>query len=304
MSAESATTTPAKTAKRSVQISAMNWRYIAYFFGVPMTVAIYAGLNNWEMQNIAGLTPSLFFYLAHSMLPWWITCTLTTTTKLSLARWKPPWLIILLVGHTLGCIVVTFFSNWLTGIYEAAWPELEITGHIVPLMSAEFWVYWARAGVIWVGINFLFDRFFGLPLYRYVIPRGYEVKNGSGASHSSTAENWNNHPPGFIDRLPVSLHPNEVLAIKAEQHYIKVYTPQKDYMVLYRFSDAIRELDQALGLQVHRSFWVNTSAIESVQAKAKDFRIKLKTGAEIPVSGPYQGLVREHARTQRLSLRG
>ena len=48
----------------------MNWRYIAYFFGVPMTVAIYAGLNNWEMQNIAGLTPSLFFYLAHSMLPW------------------------------------------------------------------------------------------------------------------------------------------------------------------------------------------------------------------------------------------
>jgi hypothetical protein len=33
------------------------------------------------------------------------------------------------------------------------------------------------------------------------------------------------------------------LAIKAEQHYIRVYSPDKEYMILYRFSDAVRELD-------------------------------------------------------------
>jgi hypothetical protein len=304
MTADSATNAPASPAARSGLSDRFSWRHLAYFVGVPLTVALYAGLNNWEMQHIAGVWASLIFYVAHSMLPWWTTCLMTASTKLSLARWKPPWLIILLVGHTLGSFVTAYYSNWLTSIYESAWPSLEITGHVVPLLSAEFWIYWTRAGVIWIGINFLFDRFFGLPLYRYVIPRGYDIKAMNGGTHLSAADSWGKQPPGFVDRLPVTLKPEEVMAIKAEQHYIKIYSPEKDYMVLYRFSDAIRELDELLGLQVHRSFWVNTSAIESVQAKAKDFRIKLKTGAEIPVSGPYQGLVREHARAQRISLRG
>lgn len=304
MSVSSATNSPTTPAKPTSLMTELSWRHIGYFVGVPLAVAIYAGLNNWEMQQIAGIWASLAFYVAHSILPWWTTCLLTTATKVSLARWKPPWLAILLIGHTLGCLVVTYFSNWLTGIYESSWPQLEITGQVVPLLSAEFWIYWARAGVIWVGINFLFDRFFGLPLYRYVIPRGYDVTPDNGRPDRTAGDNWDKRPPGFIDRLPAALNPEEVLAIKAEQHYIKIYGSNKDYMILYRFSDAVRELDESLGQQVHRSWWVNTSAIQSVQAKAKDFRIKLKTGTEIPVSGPYQGLVRELARNRRLPLRG
>lgn len=280
----------------------LSWRHLAYFVGVPLTVATYAALNNWEMQHIAGLGPGLFFYLAHSMLPWWTTCLLTTGTKATLATWKPPWLLILMIGHTLGCLVVTYFSNWLTGIYETAWPQLEITGQVVPLLSGEFWIYWARAGIIWIGINFLFDRFFGLPLYRYVIPRGYE--SGPLTANTHAEGGWPGKSPGFIDRLPAALKPEEVLAIKAEQHYIKVLSPEKDYMVLYRFSDAVRELDELLGHQVHRSWWVNTSSIDSVQARAKDFRIRLKNGADVPVSGPYQGMIRELARNQRLPMKG
>ena len=105
MTAESAANTSAEPALRPATSSLFSWRHLAYFVGVPLTVAIYAGLNNWEMQHIAGFGPSFFFYLAHSMLPWWTTCLLTTGTKHSLARWKPPWMIILLIGHTLGCFV-------------------------------------------------------------------------------------------------------------------------------------------------------------------------------------------------------
>ena len=75
-------------------------------------------------------------------------------------------------------------------------------------------------------------------------------------------------------------------------------------MILYRFSDAVRELDDMLGQQVHRSYWVNTSAIESVHAKAKDFQIRISSGADIPVSTPYQGMIRELARSARIALRG
>jgi hypothetical protein len=280
----------------------MSWRHLFYYVGVPLIVAIYAGVNNWEMQNVAGFQASLVFYTAHSLLPWWITCLSTTALMKALSRWKPPWLALLILGHTLGCLIVLPYSNWLTGIYAERWPALILGNEIGPVYSLAFWKYWLQAGVVWVGINYIFDGFVGLPLYRYVIPRGFD--NEAHIDNGLTENSWGERTPGFIKRLPAALKPEEVLAIKAEQHYIRVYSPTKEYMVLYRFSDAIRALEEPLGKQVHRSYWVNTSAIESVCTRAKDFHIRIATGAEIPVSTPYQGMVRELARTTPLTVRG
>jgi hypothetical protein len=49
---------------------------------------------------------------------------------------------------------------------------------------------------------------------------------------------------------------------------------------------------------------VNTGAIESMHAKAKDFQIRISNGTDIPVSTPYQGMIRELARSARIPLRG
>ena len=286
----------------ATRMPTFSWRRLAYYIGVPLVVAVYAGLNNWEMQQVAGFTASIMFYLAHSLLPWWLTCLSTTVLMKTLARWKPPWLLLLLLGHTIGCLIVLPYSNWLTGLYEIRWPELAITDGTSSVLSSDFLMYWLRAGVIWVGINYIFDAFIGLPLYRYVIPRGFETKETSAAAEKRT--DWGDRPPGFVERLPAYLAPNEVLAIKAEQHYIRVYSPSKEYMVLYRFSDAVRELDESIGKQVHRSYWVNTREIESVQTRAKDFQIRISTGVDIPVSTPYQGMVRELVKTRHLTVRG
>jgi len=282
----------------------LGWRSVGYYLGVPLAVALYAGLNNWEMQRSVGTVASIIFYLAHAMLPWWITCGCTSFFKKLLQAIKPPWIILLLLGHTLGCLLVLPYSNWLVGIYEANWSALDFSADSAAVFSAPFWIYWLRAGVIWVIINFVFDRFVGLPLYRYTIPRGYDSDATAVAQSNQESDGWNERPPGFIERLPAELAPAEVLAIKAEQHYIRVFSPTKEYMVLYRFSDAIRELDETLGKQVHRSYWINTNAIESVHAKAKDFSLRISSGADIPVSTPYQGLIRELARTRRIPSRG
>jgi hypothetical protein len=282
--------------------SDLNWRRLAYYVGVPLVFAIYASLNNWEMLNIGGVQASLLFYLAHSLLPWLTTCSITTVLMRVLARWKPPWALLLILGHTLACLIVVPYSSWLATIYEARWPELHITGASGVVLTDTLWMY-LRAGIIWFGVNFIFDRFLGLPLYRYEIPRGYGSQE-KPTSGNSRQVGWGKHTPGFIERLPAALDPEEVLAIKAEQHYIRVFSPDKEYMVLYRFSDAIRELDESLGSQVHRSYWVNRTAIQSVHARAKDFHVRIGAATDIPVSTPYQGMIRELARSARLPLRG
>ena len=278
------------------------WAHAAYFFGVPLIIATYAGLNNWEIRHALGIWLSLAYYASHAFLPWWITCASTFLAKRLLSKFRPPWLLLLLLGHIVSSFTVLPYTNWITALFETPLPP-DQQHPFTTYLSLDYWNYLLRAGVIWFGINFLFDRFLRLPLYRYVIPRGYDTNAEAGRALHTDVSGWGGHAPGFMQRLPVMLAAEEILAIKAEQHYVKVITPQKNYMVLYRFSDAVNELSNRPGQQVHRSYWVSKDAIKAVNAKAKDFYLLLENGEKIPVSGPYQGLIREAVRTDNLPLK-
>ncbi len=93
--------------------------------------------------------------------------------------------------------------------------------------------------------------------------------------------------PAFIEKMtkPIGREP---WAIKAEQHYIRIYTQLGDEMVLYRFSDAIKGLEGFDGLQVHRSYWVAINAIESIENGGSSMTLKLKNEIEVPVSKSYR----------------
>jgi len=48
---------------------------------------------------------------------------------------------------------------------------------------------------------------------------------------------------------------------------------------------------------------VSKAAIEVVRPSAKKFSIRLASGANIPVSTPYHGVVKEFARTNQIPMR-
>jgi hypothetical protein len=217
----------------------------------------------------------------------------------------------MLIGTIVGSILTLPYANWIVGVFDTVYPALDNAPQFSVLFSTNFWGRTLEAAVVWVGVNFLFDRFVGLPRYRYVIPRGYdfhELKKtkeessdadettGSGSGYDEATAQTQRPAPGFLERIPAIVELDGILAIKAEQHYIRVYTPEREYMVLYRFSDAVREIEPSLGLQVHRSYWVNRNAIERLRHSAKKWTVLLNSGLELPVSGPYQGLVRQMAR--------
>ncbi|MGI9342881.1 MAG: LytTR family DNA-binding domain-containing protein [Gammaproteobacteria bacterium] len=285
-------------------------RLLAFYLGVPLIIGLYGALNNWELLERAGYLSTLGFYAAHAFIPWWMTCTSTSLAMWSLRAVKPNPYVLMAIGAVAGGLIALPYTNWLTAISSDAWQDPTVSRQIAPIFSAEFWRYILRATVVWFGINVVFDRFLGLPRYRYVIPRGYDFREraGNGDAHTGIDEtNVSGEPqiavPGFVQRIPARITVAEILGIKAEQHYIRVFTPQREYMVLYRFSDAVRELDPQLGLQVHRSFWVSKEAIDTVRPSAKKFSIKLTTGATIPVSTPYHGIVKEYSRAHQIPIR-
>jgi len=85
------------------------------------------------------------------------------------------------------------------------------------------------------------------------------------------------------DLIPFELH-GDVLCLKAEDHYLRIYSSAGEALVLFRFSDAITPLSNTLGLQVHRSYWVAKAAITKSTYKNQRHYLVLVNGQSIPVS--------------------
>lgn len=101
-------------------------------------------------------------------------------------------------------------------------------------------------------------------------------------------------PPRFLARLTrlAGATLDELLAVEAEDHYIKVHTSRGSELVYYRFADALDDLRGHDGLQVHRSFWVRRGAIQQVDTSGRHWMLVLVNGLCVPVSRANQGAIR------------
>lgn len=99
-------------------------------------------------------------------------------------------------------------------------------------------------------------------------------------------------PIAFFRRLPQHLGKN-LIRISIQDHYVEAVTDQGKHLILMRFSDALEELYQMDGMQVHRSHWVNNQAVKKIHRKADRTTIEMTDGAIVPVSRSHLTTVRE-----------
>lgn len=149
---------------------------------------------------------------------------------------------------------------------------------------------------LWVGAHFLYEKMTGDRLFFPGDTR--RIPSSGRGTPKATASKGPVDPDSadvpFFDKLKPELG-RTVLAMEAQEHYVKVYTDKGEGMVLYRFGEAVREVTPCChGLQVHRSYWVGTGAVSEVQTEKKSLKLRLSNGLEVPVSTSYRKLVEEH----------
>ena len=98
--------------------------------------------------------------------------------------------------------------------------------------------------------------------------------------------------PEFLKRSSNS-SVDDVLALRAEEHYVRIYAAADSELVHYRFGDAVAELPESLGLQVHRSWWVAEKAVVSASRGDRRWELRLVNDVAVPVSDSYVATVRE-----------
>lgn len=89
----------------------------------------------------------------------------------------------------------------------------------------------------------------------------------------------------FTDRLPLPLRNSKIIALEAEDHYLRVHLEDcQSTLILMRLSDAISELPADAGAQTHRSWWVAKDAVRGVSKSEGRATLKLNAPLEAPVS--------------------
>jgi len=91
----------------------------------------------------------------------------------------------------------------------------------------------------------------------------------------------------FRQRLSARRREAKLIAVEAEDHYLRVHTDAGDELITLRFADALDELTGVAGFQTHRSWWAAANAIESVRWRRGRGELRLAGGLVAPVSRTY-----------------
>jgi hypothetical protein len=91
----------------------------------------------------------------------------------------------------------------------------------------------------------------------------------------------------FRQRLSARRREARLIAVEAEDHYLRIHTDAGDELITLRFADALAELARAPGFQTHRSWWAAADAIEAVRWRRGRGELRLAGGLTAPVSRTY-----------------
>lgn len=88
----------------------------------------------------------------------------------------------------------------------------------------------------------------------------------------------------FRLRLSAKRRRAKLIALEAEDHYVRVHTDAGTELVAMRFADAVEELALAHGYRLHRSWWASADAVEAVRWRRGLGEARLTGGIVAPVS--------------------
>ena len=104
--------------------------------------------------------------------------------------------------------------------------------------------------------------------------------------------------PAFLEKTQ-GIKLQDVIALAAEEHYVRVLTMEGSEMIYARFRDVIAQMPPSVGLQVHRSWWVADKGVVGARRGARRYELKLSDGTIVPVSDSFTRVVRKRGLLRR-----
>jgi hypothetical protein len=195
------------------------------------------------------------------------------------------WVIVFLsCSLTLGAAIRTLHPRArAAGVPTWAWTPAIVLAIAVPLMAFTRLVasaFWPRIGsavsvVDWYGQTVVVCLVY-LALYA-ALALVLRKTRAAGVPVASDGS------PRILRHLPGKLG-DELLCLSMEDHYVRLHTAHGSVLVLMSLNQALAEIGDLDGVQVHRSWWVARMAVDEVVEDGRNLRLRLISGIEAPVS--------------------
>ena len=272
-------------------------RCLTLYLGLPVMLALFNGIQGSTWAPELGMLKSIFMYLACG-IPTYGFAALIAHSVLRLKtiiRFNP---IIALIVSAIATIpfsyfVVAMFVRLFGAFYPSLQPLLHESGFGIGdgLLIYMTGTTGILIGPIWIGAQYLYERISGDVLFFEGLLKERLLKQDNETDPE--ARDINLDALSFLKKIKPDVGRN-ILALEAQEHYVKVYTDRGDDLVLYRMGDAVQELSQVqAGLRVHRSYWVAERAVTEILPAKNTHRLKLSNGLEVPVSNSYKKVVEQ-----------
>jgi len=275
--------------------------HLLFFVAIPVCIAMMFSLVGIRLTNGMPYIDALAYMTLHMFIAWWSVSLGATLIKFIFRSWRPPVLAICLMGLAVALIPAAFafqaigqfyaemypvFAANRTDLAQPAW-DLAYLLHfirysipVLPLFLTGVYGYRFATGVDWFGYG-----------ARDTEPEAYTVSDTVPAAPAKPEAKVLVSPTvGLIEgtRLPSSA---KLIAVKAEQHYIKIWSDQGTDLVRYRFRDLAKNLRGYKGSQVHRSWWVNLDEVQSCRQVGRKMELVIDANLTVPVSLSYKNAV-------------
>lgn len=99
-------------------------------------------------------------------------------------------------------------------------------------------------------------------------------------------------PAALREKLPPRQARARLLAVEAEDHYLRIHTEAGATLTLMRFADALEALAGMDGVRTHRSWWVARTAVEEARWRRGRGDLVLTGGLLAPVSRTFAARVK------------
>lgn len=257
-------------------------RGVAFFLLVPLALAAITATTTGYSRTL-GLGGAFLYVALLSVIPWWIGEGTTRAAWYCLRRFRPPLWLVCKVGILIACIFVGPYASFVSSVFASHWPGSGLATESQGAF-ADAVIQILRATFFWVAANYAFDRLLDYPRFRYVDEVTPQSKTTPYPETTSS---------GLLGRLTKIGSLSEIRVVKAEEHYVRVTSDKGEELASYKFGAAVKDLEEQDGFQVHRSYWVRRSAVVGTKTVGSRLQLELWDGSSIPVSGPYQALVRQ-----------
>lgn len=263
-----------------------------FWIVLAAVVVLFTAIGPFGTEMHMGVLPRFGFWLVNLFVSTWIAIIFVVVANLYLESLIDAPFPRMFLGSMLSCPVIGLSTMLI--VYSWRGPEpswqtyLENTAQALPIAVVFTLIFWASMR------------------HEKQARLLAEVVGGNAESPSAAIaadlpaplieQKPSAEPPALIARLkPENRGP--IQRLSAEDHYTMTVTSRGRELILIRFSDALSELGDTAGTQIHRSHWIARTAFAALVTRDGKLLARLKDGTELPVSRSFASDVKAKVAT-------